>query len=93
MTETLLLTEAQTPVIPRPGTGGLNPTAGVYRLRFAESLQDLEAAYRLRFRAYLSPGANLCGRPARDREFQTIDFLTLLDLESRSSCARSRFLF
>src|SRR5215470_11700806 len=28
---------------------GLSLTAGVYRLRFAESLQDLEAAYRLRF--------------------------------------------
>jgi len=29
--------------------------------------------------------------PALDREFKTIDFLTLLDLESMSSCARSRF--
>jgi len=44
-------------------------------------------------RAYLSLGANICGRPALDREFKTIDFLTLLDLESMSSCARSRFLF
>jgi len=44
-------------------------------------------------RAYLSIGANICGRPALDREFKTIDFLTLLDLESMSSCARSRFLF
>jgi putative hemolysin len=43
-------------------------------------------------RAYLSIGANICGRPALDREFKTIDFLTLLDLESMSSCARSRFL-
>jgi putative hemolysin len=32
--------------------------------------------------AYLSLGAQICGRPAIDREFQTIDFLTLLDLES-----------
>lgn len=44
-------------------------------------------------RAYLSIGANICGRPALDREFKTIDFLTLLDMESMSSCARSRFLF
>src|SRR5437879_472651 len=44
-------------------------------------------------RAYLSLGASICGRPALDREFKTIDFLTLLDLESMSSCARSRFLF
>ena len=43
-------------------------------------------------RAYLSLGANICGRPALDREFKTIDFLTLLDLESMSSCSRSRFL-
>ena len=44
-------------------------------------------------RAYISIGANICGRPALDREFKTIDFLTLLDMESMSSCARSRFLF
>jgi putative hemolysin len=44
-------------------------------------------------RAYLSVGAKICGRPALDREFKTIDFLTLLDMESMSSCARSRFLF
>jgi len=31
--------------------------------------------------------------PAPDREFKNIDFLTLLDLESMSSSARSRFLF
>lgn len=43
-------------------------------------------------RAYLSIGAKLCGPPAIDREFKTIDFLTLLDLDSMSNCARSRFL-
>jgi len=43
-------------------------------------------------RAYLSIGAKICGPPALDREFKTIDFLTLLDLESISGCARSRFL-
>lgn len=31
--------------------------------------------------AYLSLGARICGPPAIDREFKTIDFLTLLDLE------------
>lgn len=30
--------------------------------------------------AYLSLGAKICGAPAIDREFKTIDFLTLLDL-------------
>jgi putative hemolysin len=43
-------------------------------------------------RAYLSIGAKICAPPALDREFKTIDFLTLLDLESISGCARSRFL-
>jgi putative hemolysin len=43
-------------------------------------------------RAYLSLGAYICGRPALDREFRTIDFLTLLDLESISGRARSRFV-
>lgn len=32
--------------------------------------------------AYLSLGAKICGAPALDREFKTIDFLTLLDLEN-----------
>ncbi len=30
--------------------------------------------------AYLSLGAKICGEPALDREFKTIDFLTVLDL-------------
>lgn len=43
-------------------------------------------------RAYLSIGARICGTPAIDREFKTIDFLTLLDLEAMYSGARARFL-
>lgn len=43
-------------------------------------------------RTYLSVGARICGPPAMDREFQTIDFLTLMDLNSLSPAARSRFL-
>ena len=43
-------------------------------------------------RAYLSIGAQICGEPAMDREFKTIDFLTLLDLKKLRSSARSRFL-
>ena len=33
-------------------------------------------------RAYLALGAKICGPPAIDREFKTIDFLTLLDMEA-----------
>jgi len=43
-------------------------------------------------RAYLSVGARICGRPAIDREFKTIDFLTLLDLEHPGVASRLRFL-
>lgn len=43
-------------------------------------------------RAYLSIGAQICGEPAMDREFKTIDFLTLLDLTKLRSSARFRFL-
>jgi putative hemolysin len=43
-------------------------------------------------KTYLAIGARICGTPAWDREFGTIDFLTLLDLKLLSSSARSRFL-
>jgi len=43
-------------------------------------------------RAYLTLGATICGAPALDRQFKTIDFLTLLDLEALTPLARQRFL-
>jgi len=43
-------------------------------------------------KTYLALGAQICGPPAWDREFGTIDFLTLLDLKAVSPSARSRFL-
>jgi putative hemolysin len=43
-------------------------------------------------RTYLAIGARIGGPPAWDREFGTIDFLTLLDLKLLSSSARNRFL-
>ncbi|MGB8166818.1 MAG: GNAT family N-acyltransferase [Chthoniobacteraceae bacterium] len=42
-------------------------------------------------RTYLSMGAKLCGPPAIDREFGTIDFLTLLDLQSLTDAAKVHF--
>ncbi len=39
-------------------------------------------------RAYLSFGARICGAPAMDREFKTIDFLTWMDLQTLSESAR-----
>ena len=43
-------------------------------------------------RTYIAVGARICGEPAWDREFGTIDFLTLLDLTQLSPAARNRFL-
>lgn len=43
-------------------------------------------------RAYLTVGAKICGPPALDRQFGTIDFLTLLDIESIAPETRARFL-
>ena len=43
-------------------------------------------------RAYLAVGAKICGPPAIDREFRTIDFLTLLDLESLHPRVHARFM-
>ncbi len=43
-------------------------------------------------KTYLAIGARIGGPPAWDREFGSIDFLTLLDLQSISPSARHRFL-
>ncbi len=43
-------------------------------------------------RTYIAVGARICGAPAWDRDFGTIDFLTLLDLAQLSPAARNRFL-
>ena len=43
-------------------------------------------------KTYLAIGARICSAPAWDREFGTIDFLTLMDLRTISSSARNRFL-
>lgn len=39
-------------------------------------------------RAYLSLGAKICGPPAMDAEFGTVDFLTLMDLEELPEVTR-----
>jgi putative hemolysin len=43
------------------------------------------------FRAYLDISAKLCGPPAIDREFKTIDFLTVIDLKRLPDRVRTRF--
>jgi putative hemolysin len=43
------------------------------------------------FRAYLEISGRICGPPAIDREFKTIDFLTLVDLASLPDRVLTRF--
>jgi putative hemolysin len=43
-------------------------------------------------KTYLAIGARIAAPPAWDREFRSIDFLTLLDLKLLSAAARNRFL-
>ena len=43
-------------------------------------------------KTYIAVGARICGAPAWDREFGTIDFLTFLDLAQLSPAARNRFM-
>jgi putative hemolysin len=43
------------------------------------------------FRAYLDISAKVCGPPAIDREFKTIDFMTLVDLLKLPERVRARF--
>ena len=43
-------------------------------------------------RAYMNVGAKICGPPALDRHFRTIDFLTFVDLQQLSDQAKERFL-
>lgn len=42
-------------------------------------------------KTYLALGAKICATPAWDREFGTIDFLTLMDMEDITPAARIRF--
>jgi putative hemolysin len=53
---------------------------------------DLDARPPKLLRTYLALGAKICGPPAFDREFKTIDFLTLMDLNNLTPAIRSRLL-
>lgn len=43
-------------------------------------------------KTYLAVGSRICSEPAWDRDFGTIDFLTLQDMEQLTPAARNRFL-
>lgn len=62
-----------------------------YAFEIAEETSERPNPPRL-LRAYLTIGAQICGTPALDRDFKTIDFLTLLDLENMAASARARYV-
>jgi putative hemolysin len=62
-----------------------------YECSLRELAEEPPAVPKL-LRAYLGLGAKICGAPAIDREFGTIDFLTLLDWESLPLQTKARFL-
>jgi hypothetical protein len=62
-----------------------------FALPLAEPLEPCPPPPKL-LRAYLGVGAKICGEPAIDREFGTIDFLTMLDCRHGSPIATERFL-
>jgi putative hemolysin len=67
------------------------PTAP-YTLPFADDAPEVMAKVPKLLRTYIGIGAKICGPPAWDREFGTIDFLTLLDMRELTPAARVRFL-
>jgi putative hemolysin len=60
--------------------------------REAEDSRQVTVKVPKLLKTYLAIGARIAAPPAWDREFGTIDFLTLLDLKMLSPAARSRFL-
>jgi putative hemolysin len=67
------------------------PTAP-YTLPFTEEAPEPMAKVPKLLRTYIGIGAKICGPPALDREFGSIDFLTLLDMRELTPAARVRFL-
>jgi putative hemolysin len=57
-----------------------------------EPMEQSEVKVPKLLKTYLAIGARICAPPAWDREFGTIDFLTLLDLRKMAPAARHRFL-
>jgi putative hemolysin len=63
-----------------------------YELPPVTTNSGCEAKIPKLLKTYIAVGARICGAPAWDREFGTIDFLTLLDIAQLTPAARNRFL-
>jgi putative hemolysin len=68
-----------------------SPNQGYTLAETGEPAEELAKVPKL-LRTYIGIGAKICGAPALDREFGTIDFLTLLDMRELTPAARVRFL-
>jgi putative hemolysin len=68
-----------------------NPTSS-HILPYTEEAPETGAKIPKLLRTYIGIGAKICGAPAWDREFGTIDFLTLQDMRELTPAARVRFL-
>ncbi|AXC10485.1 Putative hemolysin [Acidisarcina polymorpha] len=62
-----------------------------FLLPFTDEAPEVMAKVPKLLRTYIGIGAKICGAPAWDREFGTIDFLTLLDMRELTPAARVRF--
>jgi putative hemolysin len=69
----------------------LTKATPAFALPAAEAMVEEARAPKL-LRAYLTIGAKICSEPAIDRDFKTIDFLTLLDLQTLHPRVAKRFL-
>ncbi|MBT9330489.1 GNAT family N-acetyltransferase [Acidipila sp. 4G-K13] len=63
-----------------------------YELPQAMVASETEVKIPRLLKTYIAVGARICGEPAWDRDFGTIDFLTLLDLTQLSPAAKNRFM-
>jgi putative hemolysin len=63
-----------------------------YTLPMTDEAPETPAKVPKLLRTYIGIGARICGAPALDRNFGTIDFLTLLDMHELTPAARVRFL-
>ena len=68
-------------------------TLPLEKYRLPEMTETIECSEPPRLlSAYLSIGARICGPAAIDREFGTIDFLTLIDLRDLPATVKGRFI-
>jgi putative hemolysin len=92
LVEPALRTQPQPEFVVAGGDDAGPPYVWPYQAQPGSTLPATEGASSRLLRAYVAIGARICGPPAIDREFGTIDFLTLLDLHALPAIVRAHFL-